>query len=141
LFLFFNKMLSYGLDISFIHSYLIQKSCQNTCYFVNLIMFILSLKLRLDYVKYRVPAGQGWLLLLNHTAVFSQITPFFIYARLETVRIMWLGMAGGRPHRFMHNNFSSVYRIFTKLGHMIPPWKGKNLIYFGVRGQGHHCYK
>ena len=39
---------------------------------------------------------------------------------------------GGRPHRFPHNNFSSVYRIFNKLGHMIPLWKGKNPIYFGV---------
>ena len=39
---------------------------------------------------------------------------------------------GGRPHRFPHNNFSSVYRIFTKLGHMIPLWKGKNPINFGV---------
>ena len=61
----------------------------------------------------------------------------FLYARLETGRIMWLGMAGGgqadgRPHRFPHNNFSSVYRIFNKLGHMIPLWKGKNPIYFGV---------
>ena len=41
-------------------------------------------------------------------------------------------MAGKRPHRFPHNNFSSVYWIFTKLGHMIPLWKGKNPIYFGV---------
>jgi hypothetical protein len=40
--------------------------------------------------------------------------------------------AGGRPHRFPHNNVSSVYWIFTKLGHMIPLWKGKNPIYFGV---------
>ena len=64
----------------------------------------------------------------------------FLYARLETGRIMWLGMAAGRrPHRFSHNNFSSVYRIFTKLGHMIPLWKGKNPIYFGVKGQG-NCY-
>jgi hypothetical protein len=39
---------------------------------------------------------------------------------------------GGRPHRFAHNNFSSVYRIFTKLGHIISLWKGKNPIYFGV---------
>jgi hypothetical protein len=39
---------------------------------------------------------------------------------------------GGRPHRFPHDNFSSVYQIFTKLGHMIPLWKGKNPIYFGV---------
>jgi hypothetical protein len=43
-------------------------------------------------------------------------------------RIMWLGMAGRRPH----NNFSSVYWIFSKLGHTIPLWKGKNPIYFGV---------
>ena len=61
----------------------------------------------------------------------------FLYDRLETGRIMWLGMAGGRragdrPHRFPHNNFSSIYRIFTKLGHTIPLWKGKNPIYFGV---------
>jgi hypothetical protein len=49
--------------------------------------------------------------LLNFKSVCS-----FLYARLETGRIMWLGVAGGRPH----NNFSSVYRIFTKLGHMIP---------------------
>ena len=33
---------------------------------------------------------------------------------------------------FPHDNFSSVYWIFTKLGHMIPLWKGKNTIYFGV---------
>ena len=56
----------------------------------------------------------------------------FLYTRDETGRIMWLGMAGWHPHRFLHNNFSSVYRIFTKLGHMIPLWKGKNSIYFGV---------
>jgi hypothetical protein len=56
----------------------------------------------------------------------------FLYTRLETGRIMWLGMGGGRPHRFPHNNFSSVYQIFTRLGHMIPLWKGKNPIYFGV---------
>ena len=56
----------------------------------------------------------------------------FLYARLETGRIMWLGMAGGHPHRFPHNNFSSVYQIFTKLDHMIPLWEGKNPIYVGV---------
>jgi hypothetical protein len=33
---------------------------------------------------------------------------------------------------FANDNFSSVYWIFTKLGHMIPLWKGKNPIYFGV---------
>jgi hypothetical protein len=41
----------------------------------------------------------------------------------------WIWRVGGRPHRFPHTNFSSVYRIFTKLGHMIPLWKGKNPIY------------
>jgi hypothetical protein len=40
--------------------------------------------------------------------------------------------AGGSLHRFPHNNFSSVYRIFTKLGHTIPLWKGKNPVCFGV---------
>jgi len=34
-------------------------------------------------------------------------------------------MVGGR---FPYNNFSSVYRIFTKLGQMIHLWKGKNPI-------------
>jgi hypothetical protein len=33
---------------------------------------------------------------------------------------------------FLHDNFSSVYWICNKLGHMIPLWKGKNPIYFGV---------
>ena len=33
---------------------------------------------------------------------------------------------------FPHDNSSSVYWIITKLGHMIPMWKGKNPIYFGV---------
>jgi hypothetical protein len=33
---------------------------------------------------------------------------------------------------FLHDNFSSVYWIFTKLGHMIALWKGKIPIYFGV---------
>ena len=31
-----------------------------------------------------------------------------------------------------HDNFSSVYWIFKKHGHMISLWKGKNPIYFGV---------
>ena len=33
---------------------------------------------------------------------------------------------------FPHDNFSSVYWIFTKLDHMILLWKRKNSIYFGV---------
>ena len=51
--------------------------------------------------------------------IFMSYCPF-LYAHLETGRIMWLGMAGGRPDRFLHDNFSSVYWIFTKLRHMIP---------------------
>ena len=65
-------------------------------------------------------------------AIFSENLSGFLYAHLETGRIMWLGMTGVRQHRFPHNNFSSGYQIFTKLGHMIPLWKGKNSIYFGV---------
>ena len=33
---------------------------------------------------------------------------------------------------FPHDNFSSVYWLFTKLDHMISRWKGKNPISFGV---------
>ena len=65
----------------------------------------------------------------------KRVATTFLYARLETGPYYVIGYcerAGGRPHRFPHNNFSSVYRIFTKLGHMIPLWKGKNPIYFGV---------
>jgi hypothetical protein len=42
----------------------------------------------------------------------------FLYARLETGPYYVIGC--GCPQRFPHNNFSSVYRIFTRLGHMIP---------------------
>ena len=48
-------------------------------------------------------------------------------------------MFGEKPAAFVsiivvriHDNFSSVYWIFNKLGHMISLWKGKNPIYFGV---------
>ena len=49
----------------------------------------------------------------------------------QAVGVGWRA-AGGYPHRFSHNNFSSLYRIFTKLGHDSPV-KGKNPIYFGYR--------
>jgi hypothetical protein len=55
-----------------------------------------------------------------------------IIIRPSRDRPYYVIVAGGRPHRFPHNNFSSVYRIFTKLGHMIPLSMGKNTIYFGV---------
>ena len=59
-------------------------------------------------------------------------TGFYTLVLRRAVLCDWVWwVAGGRPHRFPHNNFSFVYRIFTKLGHMIPLWKGKNPIYFG----------
>ena len=58
--------------------------------------------------------------------------PFNTPVSRRTVLCDWVWRAGGRPHRFPHNNFSSVYWIFNKLGHMIPLCKGKNPIYFGV---------
>ena len=64
----------------------------------------------------------------------SDRIPSFLSARLKTVRIMWLGMAGGWASTQVsaHNNFNSVYRIFAKFDHIIAMWKGKNPIYFGV---------
>jgi hypothetical protein len=92
-------------------------------------LFIVSdLDLWPNYPKLNrvLPLPQG-----NHMAKFGK-DPIYrtnVFARLETGRIMWLGMAaGGRPHRFPHNNFSSVYQIFTKLGHMIPLWRSKKTI-------------
>ena len=58
---------------------------------------------------------------------------FYMAVSRRAVICDWVWrVAGGRPHRFPHNNFSSVYRIFTKFGHMISLWKGKTPIYFGV---------
>ena len=65
----------------------------------------------------------------NRTKWITFYTPV---SRWAILCIMWLGMAGGHPHRFPHNNFSSVHWIFTKLDHLIALWKGKNPIYFGV---------
>ena len=57
---------------------------------------------------------------------------FYTLVSRRSVLCNGVWRAGGRPHRFQHNNFISVYLIFTKLGHMIALWKGKNPIYFGV---------
>ena len=74
--------------------------------------------------------------------ITSYVVMIFIRpSRDGAVLCDWVWRAGGRPHRFPHNNFRSVYGIFTKLGHVIPLWKGKYPIYFGVKGQGHHFYK
>jgi hypothetical protein len=58
--------------------------------------------------------------------------PFYTHVSRRAVLCDWVWRVGGLPHRFPHNKFSSVYWIFTKLDHMIPLWKGKNPIYFGV---------
>ena len=57
---------------------------------------------------------------------------FYTPVSRRAVLCDWVWRAGGCPHRFPHNNFSSVYQIFTKLGHMITLWKRKNPVYFGV---------
>jgi hypothetical protein len=44
--------------------------------------------------------------------------------------LLWIKILTTGP--FPHDNFSSVYWILTKLGHMITLWKGKNPIYFEV---------
>ena len=73
-------------------------------------------------------------LLVNDSFILKCILFYGIYTPVSRRAVLcdWVWRAGGRPHRFPHNNFSSVYRIFTKHGHMIPLWKGKNPIYFGV---------
>jgi hypothetical protein len=68
-------------------------------------------------------------------------TEFDVYVFIPPYRdgphcvIGYDGRAGGRPHRFLHNNFSSVYRIFIKLGHMIPCGRGRTLYILGSLGQ------
>jgi hypothetical protein len=60
------------------------------------------------------------------------INAFYMPVSRRAILCDWVWRAVGRPHRFPHNNFSSVYQIFTKLGHMIPLWKGKNPKDIGV---------
>ena len=69
------------------------------------------------------------------------VSPFYTPVSRRSVLCDWVWRVGGHPHRFPCNNFSSVYWIFTKRGHMILLWKGDNPIYFGVKGQGHRYYK
>ena len=80
----------------------------------------------------REPLTMGKQLVNFITCGCESSAPFLYVVFRQAVLCDWVWRAGGRPHRFPHNNFSSVYRIFTKLGHMIPLWKGKNPIYFGV---------
>jgi len=45
---------------------------------------------------------------------------FYTPVSRRTVLCDWVWRAGGRSHKFPHNNFSSVYRIFTKRPHDSP---------------------
>ena len=79
--------------------------------------------------------------LVLYIGSLPNFTTWFPCGRGRTLFIMGsLGQRSRSPiinrmfdnRSFPHNNFSSVYWIFNKLGHMIPLWKGKNPIYFGV---------
>jgi hypothetical protein len=59
------------------------------------------------------------------------LVDFYTPVSRRAILCDWVWLAGGCPHRFLHNNFSFVYWIFTKLD-QTPLWKGKNSIYFGV---------
>ena len=89
-----------------------------------------------SYIKIFIPPEPPMKIMLVYQ--FYIIFPLIIYYTQEispykcSFLCDWVWRAGGRPHNFPHNNFSSVYRIFTKLGHMIPLWKGKNPVYFEV---------
>ena len=72
---------------------------------------------------------QEMLTCLEYMGFHGFYTP--VSRRAVLCDLVWWA-AGGLPHRFPHTNFSSVYRIFTKLGHLIPMWKGKNPFYLGV---------
>ena len=76
----------------------------------------------------------GYFQFLSIDLIPPFVTIFSFYTPVSRRAILcdWVWRAGGCPHRFLHNNCSSVYQIFTKLDHMIPLWKGKNPIYFGV---------
>jgi hypothetical protein len=66
------------------------------------------------------------------TSLFTGGTFYYTPVSRRAVLCDWVWRAGGHLHRFPHDNFSSVYWIFTKLDHMIALWKGKNPINFGV---------
>jgi hypothetical protein len=127
-------------DFHFCHSRVIGLDmAENRIFTCRMITWVVFLRMFWNFIS-SLPVKRG--ASLSFLTIFTFAVPElldliwrkigFLYGRLETVRIMWLGMASGRPHRFPHNNFSSVYWIFTKHGHMIPLWMGKNPIYFGV---------
>jgi hypothetical protein len=67
-----------------------------------------------------VPLPQG-----NHVVKFGK-DPIY------RTKVMWKRPCCLTTGSFPYDNFSSVYWIFNKPGHMIPLLKGNNHIYFGV---------
>ena len=59
----------------------------------------------------------------------------FLYAHLKMGCIMWLGMAGGRPPSFPHNNFSSVIWSLPNMATWFPCRRGRTLFILGSLGQ------
>jgi hypothetical protein len=65
---------------------------------------------------------------------------FYMAISRRSVLCDWVWRAGRRAsvhrtHRFPHNNFSSVYRNFTKLGHTIFCGRERTLFILGSLGQ------
>jgi hypothetical protein len=72
-----------------------------------------------------------WSILLPSNCQIDNIMIFIRPSRDRAVLCDWVWRAG------VHTGFRTITlvlynQIFTKLGHMIPLWKGKNPIYFGV---------
>jgi hypothetical protein len=107
-------------------------------------LFILRSKVKVTYYKYNC-WQQGhfhMITLVLYIGSLPNLTTWLPCGRGRT--LFTLGTLGQRSRSqllliefvttgsFPHDSFSSVYWIFTKLGHMIPLWKGKNPIYLGV---------
>ena len=56
--------------------------------------------------------------------------PIYFGVIRSKVTLLWIEIL--TTGSFPHDNFSSVYWIFTKLDQMIALWKGKNPAYFRV---------
>jgi hypothetical protein len=81
-------------------------------------MYILNYLVTIAYCIVTLKLGRVQIV----SIYFIHKTAYHFYMPSRQPYLMWLGMACRRPH----NNFNSVYRIFTKLDHMIALWKGKN---------------
>ena len=86
-----------------------------------------------------VNTGFRTITLVLYIGSLSNLATWFPCGRGRTLYILGSLGQGHRYYKynfwqrsFPHDNFCSVYWNFNKLGHMIPLWKGKNPIYFGV---------